>query len=894
MMARSAAPPQTTHGATTTQAFRADVACPACAEAVERALRASPHISAVHVDYAARTVHVSYHAGMITAADIQALISASAYGCRCAPLAGQGPAVGGGLDALAHRADMAAVTMGTAADRMQYEFPSTGAATLHHPRREGRAGVAAPRGLETVPRAAPAVHGGEVEVAETPDHAMHDGHGAMPAAGPTGRAGHGSPEEMGHDMSDPRMARAMEAEMRNRFFVALALTIPTLLFSPLAMSTFHLRLVDQGTANWIMLFLSTPVVWWAGWPFIGGAATSLRHRALNMSVLIATGVLAAWGFSVFITLTVGGESFYEAAAMLVTFVLFGHWMEMKSRRGTTDALRALFDLVPPTATVIRDGVERAIPTGEIVVGDHVRLRPGDKVPVDGVVHEGTTSIDESLVTGESVPLDKGPGDPVIGGSINRSGSVIIEATKVGGETALAQIMALVQQAQSSKAPGQRLADRAAAYLVVLAVGSGIVTFLAWSLLGQEAPLVALTFAISAVVIACPDALGLATPTAVAVGTGLGARHNILIKDAATLEGLSRITAVVLDKTGTLTEGKPRLTNVVPAGSGPWTAGSEARLLRLVASAEQGSEHPLATAIVRGARERGVDLLPSEGFTAVTGKGMTAQVDGHAVLVGNAALLAERGIAARAFVERANSLAADGKTPMFVAVDGQAAGIIAVADTIKPSAHALIRGLQDARIAIAMMTGDNRRTAEAVARQLGIERVFAEVLPEQKADYVRRLQAEGRRVAMVGDGVNDAPALAQADIGIAIGAGTDVAIETARVVLMKSDPLDILRALRLSRATVTKMKQNLFWASIYNLLAIPVAAGVLYPWFGIMLQPEWSALLMSLSSIIVATNAVLLKRVEPALDRDVGAGGRMMPGAPTPSPHHATPASGSPS
>jgi Cu2+-exporting ATPase len=672
---------------------------------------------------------------------------------------------------------------------------------------------------------------------------------------------------MGHDMSDPRMAKAMESDMRNRFFVALALTIPTLLFSPLAMNTFGLELTSMRTSNWIMLVLSTPVVWWAGWPFIGGAVTSLRFRQLNMSVLIATGVLAAWGFSVVLTvIDPEAETFYEAGAMLVTFVLFGHWMEMKSRRGTTDALRALFDLVPPTAAVIRNGMESELPTSEIVVGDRIRLRPGDKAPVDGVIVEGNTSIDESLVTGESVPVDKGPGDGVIGGSINRAGSVVMQATKVGSDTALAQIVSLVQQAQASKAPGQRLADRAAAYLVVLAVGSGIVTFLAWFFFGGETALVALTFAISAVVIACPDALGLATPTAVAVATGLGARFNILIKDAATLEGVSRVNAIVLDKTGTLTEGKPALTDVVLSGVDPWTDGRADELLSLVAAAEQGSEHPLAAAIVRGAETKGLAIAQATDFAAITGKGMRARINGHEVLAGNRALLADAGLNALVLEEREAPLAEAGKTPMYVAIDGQPAGLIAVADTIKPSARKLIPLLKGAGIEVAMITGDNRRTAEAVARELGIERVFAEVLPQQKAGYIRQLQDEGKKVAMVGDGVNDAPALAQADVGIAIGAGTDVAIETARVVLMKSDPLDIARAIELSKATVSKMKQNLFWASIYNVLAIPVAAGVLYPAFGIMLRPEWSALLMSLSSIIVATNAVLLKGEAKSLAR----------------------------
>ena len=577
-----------------------------------------------------------------------------------------------------------------------------------------------------------------------------------------------------------------------------------------------------------------------------------------MSVLIATGVLAAYVFSVLITV-IGGETFFEAAAMLVTFVLFGHWMEMRSRRGTNDALRALFDLVPPQATVMRDGQEVTIPSSEVQLGDIVVLKPGDKVAVDGEVVDGATSIDESLVTGESLPVAKRPGDKVVAGSINRTGSVRFRATAVGAETTLAQIVDLVQRAQNSKAPGQRLADQAAQYLVILAVGAGIVTFVAWYAMAGAALITALTFAISAVVIACPDALGLATPTAVAVGTGIGARHNILIKDAATLEGVSRTQAIVLDKTGTLTEGKPSLTDVV-ATHNP----GEQDLLRLVASAERGSEHPLAEAIVAGARNRGIDLVDATEFEAVTGRGIRAVVDGRALLVGNARLMAENSIDATGLDAQMAILAEAGKTPMLVAVDGAAAGVVAVADTVKPSARQAVVALKELGIEVVMMTGDNQRTAQAVARELGIERVFAEVLPADKARYVQQLQAEGKQVAMVGDGVNDAPALAQADTGIAIGAGTDVAIETARVVLMRSDPLDVTRAIRLSQATVAKMKQNLVWASVYNVLAIPIAAGILYPGYGIMLRPEWSALLMSLSSIIVAVNAVLLKRVEADL------------------------------
>jgi len=690
------------------------------------------------------------------------------------------------------------------------------------------------------------------------DHATM-GHGlATPDVNGHAAMDHGG---MAHDMSDPAMAAAMERDIRNRFIVALLLTIPTVLYSPIGRDIFGIDLPSPLPNDWTMLILATPVVFWSGWIFISGAYRALRHRALDMSVLIATGVLAAYLASVVLMFIGGQEVFFEAAAMLVTFVLFGHWMEMKSRRGTTDALRALFDLVPPTATVLRDGVEAEVPTAEIVVGDTVMLRPGENVPVDGEILTGTTSIDESLVTGESLPVEKGPGDPVIGGSINRSGTITFRATKVGDETALARIVALVQQAQSSKAPGQRLADKAAQYLVVLAVGSGIVTFLAWTLVGNVGFVMALTFAISAVVIACPDALGLATPTAVAVGTGIAARHNILIKDAATLEGLSGIQAVVLDKTGTLTEGKPSLTDVVTSPG--W---DEDNLLRIAAAAEVGSEHPLSQAIVAGAQNRTLDIPSAEAFEAIAGHGIEARVEGRTVLIGNAKLMRDRGVAIESLTGRADALAAAGRTPMYVAIDGQSAGILAVADTIRPSAREAVDQFRKAGIEVVMMTGDNRRTGEAVARDLGIERVFAEVLPEQKAEYVALLQArgEGKRVAMVGDGVNDAPALAQADVGIAIGAGTDVAIEAARVVLMRSDPVDVMRAWRLSKATVRKMKQNLAWASVYNILAIPIAAGVLYSRFGVMLRPEWAALLMSVSSIIVAINAVLLKGVEREL------------------------------
>jgi Cu2+-exporting ATPase len=829
-----------------------DLYCVCCANDLERKLNTSTQIDNARVDYQAGTVTVDVVDPTWGEAEIRHLVHGAGYCCE-----GQQP----GLERLAHRVATAPITMGTKQDRMQYENEVTGnhqrgKHTASTPTRSNQTETPATTTMNTATHE----HDTHTHITDTPridEHVGHDMASAM--TDHTGHAGHDAHGM--HDMSDPTMAAAMERDMRNRFFVALLLTIPTILYSPLAESFFGIDL--PGPKNWIMLALTTPVVLWAGWIFIGGAYESLKHKALNMSVLIATGVLAAYGFSVGLTLFSSGDTFFEAAAMLVTFVLFGHWMEMKSRRGTTDALRALFDLIPPTATVIRDGQELEVPSSEVVVGDIIRLRPGEKVAVDGIIASGKTTIDESLVTGESLPVEKGPGDVVVGGSINRSGSATFRATKVGSDTALAQIVAMVERAQSSKAPGQRLADTAAQYLVILAVGSGIITFLVWYFLGDAAAITALTFAISAVVIACPDALGLATPTAVAVGTGIGARHNILIKDAATLEGIAGIDAVIFDKTGTLTEGRPSLTDLVITEG--W---DRENVLRLAAAAERSSEHPLGEAIVRAADDAGL-RGEAESCEAVSGEGLIATVDGHHVLIGNARLMEHHGIDTAPLSPQLDELASAGKTPMYVAIEGDLAGVIAVADVIKPSARHAVRKLHDEGIQVIMLTGDNKRTADAVASQLGIDQVSAEVRPAEKAAKVREIQSGSAlstqhsplRVAMVGDGVNDAPALATADIGIAIGAGTDVAIETANVVLMKSDPLDVLRAIDLSKATVRKMKQNLVWASVYNVLAIPVAAGIFYPQWGIMLRPEWSALLMSLSSIIVATNAVLLKRVE---------------------------------
>src|SRR2546422_1342206 len=656
------------------------------------------------------------------------------------------------------------------------------------------------------------------------------------------------------------MARLMERDIRQKFFFALILSIPIILYSPLGNLIFGFQLPAPIPVPWILFLLTTPVFFYSGWIFLYSSVKALQSRTLNMSVLIAVGITAAYSFSVLLTILQSADSYYEAAALLVTFVLFGHWMEMRSRRGTTDALQALLQLVPPQARVLRDGREILISTSQVQIGDVIILKPGDRVPVDGTIIDGETAIDESLVTGESIPVAKKEGDNVIGGSINQSGSVRFEATKVGEETALAQIVRLVEAAQNSKAPGQRLADRFAQYLVLLAIGAGLVTFLVWFGFARQPVLTALTFAISAIVIACPDALGLATPTAVAVGTGLGARHNILIKDAPTLEGVSKIQAVVFDKTGTLTEGKPRISEIATIQD--W---DEDGALRLVAGAEAESNHPLSNAVLEEVKKRQLQLpARTEHFENMSGLGVKASIEGKEVMVGTVKLMKQSGIDTAPLQDKIDQLVGKGETIMVLAADGRAIAAIGAADTVKPSAKVAVSRLNQLGIETAMITGDNQATAEAVARIVGIKRVFADVLPRDKALFVKKLQDEGKVVAMVGDGVNDAPALAQADIGIAIGAGTDVAIETAKVVLMKSDPSDVLRAIRLSKATVTKMKQNLFWASFYNILAIPVAAGILYPNFGIILRPEVSALLMSASSIIVATNAVLLKRAEKSL------------------------------
>ncbi len=725
---------------------------------------------------------------------------------------------------------------------------------MHPQVRKNEPGRCPACGMELIPSAAKAM-------ASKPEKKTdgHGGHDMQKMPVPSGTEGSHADHEIA--MTNPQIAKAMERDMSRRFWISFLLAIPIFLYSPVGEAVLGLKLPSPIPINWLLLILTTPIVFWTGSIFITGTYYSLKAKKLNMAVLIATGVLAAYLFSVLLTLIrPESETFYEAAALLVTFVLFGHWMEMKSRRGTSEALRALFDLVPPKATVIRDGHEIEIPSAEIVHDDVVVLRPGDKVPVDGVIIEGETTIDESLVTGESLPVGKKTGDKVVGGSVNQNGAVKFQAKQVGSETVLAQIIKLVETAQNSKAPGQRLADKAAGVLVVVAIGSGLAAFLGWYFIAGAGVMIALTFAVSTVVIACPDALGLATPTAVAVGTGIGAKHNILIKDAATLENTSRLTAIAMDKTGTLTEGKPKVTKVFAA-----SGNQEADILIIAASAEKNSNHPISAAIFNEAKSRGLAVVHKiEQFEAVRGHGVRVLVDGKQVIAGTEVFLSDSGINLSPVRSAIDELLAKGNSISVLAVNRVAVGVIGVADTLRPTAKRAVAALQKLGLQVAMITGDNEQVAKAIAAELGVTRYFAHVLPQDKASYVKKLQSEGHFVAMVGDGINDAPALAQADIGIAIGAGTDVAIETGNIVLMKSDPYDIVAAIRLSKATVRKMKQNLFWAAIYNVLSIPVAAGVFYNSLGWSLRPEIAALLMSASSIIVATNAVMLKRVESRL------------------------------
>ena len=683
------------------------------------------------------------------------------------------------------------------------------------------------------------------------DHGPHD-HAAMQRADAAHGGGHGGHAGMSMD--------AMAHDMRNRFLVALVFTLPIVLWSMVGT-----ELLGSGLATpfdidrdvW-QLLLSLPIVFYASAIFFTGAVTALRNGTLDMMVLVAVAIGTAWLYSVAATFFIEGEVFYESAGMLATFVLLGHWFEMRARGGANDAVRALLDLAPPKAVVLRDGQPVEVPTSEVEVGDLLLIRPGSKIAVDAMVEEGESQVDESTVTGESLPVKKTAGDRLIGATINKNGTLRARATAIGSDTALAQIVKLVQEAQNSKAPGQRLADRAAFWLVLVALAGGTLTFVVWYFLVGRDVQDSLLFAITVVVITCPDALGLATPTAIMVGAGLGAKRGILFKNAMALEQAASLDTVVFDKTGTLTRGEPEVVAVATSDGF-----DEREVLRLVAAAEGDSEHPLAEAIVKSASTRGLQIPRADSFEAVPGHGLLATVDGHRLAVGNARLLEREGIARDGLAARSEEIADQGRTSVLVGIDGTAAALIAIADAPRETAAEAISTLRELGVRPVMLSGDSRATAQRVADELGIEEVIAEVLPADKAAKIAELQSDPvrpRKVAMVGDGVNDAPALAQADVGIAIGAGTDVAVETADVVLMRSDPLDVATAITISRGTVRKMHQNLWWAVGYNSLALPVAAGVFEP-LGFVLRPEVGAISMAGSSIVVAVNAVSLKRLQ---------------------------------
>ncbi|WP_063728840.1 heavy metal translocating P-type ATPase [Streptomyces sp. RTd22] len=714
---------------------------------------------------------------------------------------------------------------------------------------------------------------------------------------PPASARPGSPPPEGESAADAEAAEAAErraeiADLTRRVAVGALLTLPVLV-AVMAHELFGAVWVPGWMLNhWLQLALITPVMFYTGRPIHTTGWLALRHRSADMNSLITLGTTAAYGYSLLVTLApslfpAGVRAVYfEAVGVILTLILLGRLLEARAKAGTGEAIRALLGLRARTARVMRDGTPVEIPVDEVAVGDELLIRPGEKVPVDGDVLAGSSAVDESMVTGEPMPVTKHPGDTVIGATVNGTGSLRVRAAKVGADTMLAQIIRLVQQAQASKAPIQRLADAVSAYFVPAVIAIAVATFAIWFTLGPAPALtLALVSAVAVLIIACPCALGLATPLSVMVGTGKGAQAGILIRSAEALETAHKLDTIVLDKTGTVTEGKPVLTDVHPA------AGSfkESELLALAAAAEEMSEHPLATAIVAGARQRGLDLPTADGFDSITGKGVRATADGHTILVGTARLLGDAHIDTQALQPVATHLSAQGKTPVLAAVDGTPAGVLAVADTVKDDSTAAIAALQRLGLEVVIITGDNARTAEAIARQVGVDRVLAEVLPEHKADEIRRLQGEGRTVGMVGDGINDAPALAAADVGLAIGTGTDVAIEAADITLISGSLTGVVTAIRLSRATMRNIRQNLFFALVYNAIGVPVAAGALYPLWGLRLSPVIAAAAMALSSLSVVTNSNRLRhwhtpvgvepRAEPTAHRTRTASGTREGGPP---------------
>jgi P-type Cu+ transporter len=807
--------------------------CASCVRRVERALSKKEGVAEASVNFAAEKVSVTYEPTSTSPVELIGAVQDAGYG----------------------------------ADVRERTFGVTGMTCASCVGRVERALEKVPGVLEAsvnlaTEKATVGYLAGEVELRELQKAVEDAGYGVV------------------HEEEESSVEDAHEREYRklkSDFLLAGALTALILLGSLPHMLGFMLP-VPAGWLNLGLLLLATPVQFWAGWRFYRGAWGALKHGQANMNTLVVMGTSAAYLYSAVATLAPQlfaadrADVYFDTSALIITLILLGRLLEARAKGRTNDAIKRLAGLQAKTARVVRDGEEVDVPVEDVEAGDVLVVRPGEKIPVDGRVLSGESAVDESMITGESIPVTKREGDEVIGATMNTSGSFHFEATKVGEDTALHQIMRMVEEAQGSKAPIQRLADRISAVFVPTVIGVAAVTFVIWLLLGPEP---ALTFAllntVAVLIIACPCAMGLATPTSIMVGTGKGAESGILIKGGEALEGAHKLDTVVLDKTGTLTRGTPELTDVVvESGIG------EEELLRLVASAERGSEHPLGEAIVRGAKDRGLPLAEVEAFEAVSGGGIRASVEGREVLVGSWRFLSESGIPEDGLLPRSEELAREGKTPIYVAVDGEPAGVVAVADVVRDESREAIEWLHALGLEVAMITGDNRRTAETIARELGIDRTLSEVLPQDKAAEVKRLQTEGKKVGMVGDGINDAPALAQADVGIAIGTGTDVAMEAADLTLISGDVRGVARAVGLSKATVRNIKQNLFWAFAYNVALIPVAAGVLYPLFSDgsvpevlrpvlgeygFLNPVLAAAAMALSSVTVVSNALRLRRTK---------------------------------
>ena len=663
-------------------------------------------------------------------------------------------------------------------------------------------------------------------------------------------------EHLEHEARQPEAHEHadMEGDFRRRFVISAILTVPLLLLSPTVQHWLGYRLAFPGD-RYLLFALASVVAWYGGWPFYVGALAALARRNPDMNVLVSLAVLSGYLYSVAVTFAIAGMDFYWEISTLVVFLLFGHWMEMRAVRGATGALQELAKLIPPTAHRVEGERVVEVPTAELQAGELVLVRPGEKVPVDGEVMEGASSVNEAMITGESRPVSKEAGDAAVGGTLNGEGALRVRVTKVGRETALAQIMEMVRQAQASKSHTQRLADRAAAWLTMIAVVVGVGAFVFWLGVAGRPLSFALLRYVSVVVVACPHALGLAIPVVVAISTTLAARHGVLVRNVQASETATRVDTVVFDKTGTLTKGEFAVTDLV------WAPGVEERvMLARAAAVEVSSEHVIARAVVRAAEQRGLALPAIQEFIAVPGQGARAGVEGERMAVGNRKLMAGEQVDLSPLEPQAQALAEQGKTLVYVAAGGRLVGVLALADQIREESRQAVRELQGMGLGVAMLTGDIPSVARWVAEELGLGEYFAQVEPGEKAERIRRLQEQGHRVAMVGDGVNDAPALVQADLGVAIGAGTEVAVQSADVVLVRNDPRDVAELVRLSRATMTKMKQNLVWATGYNVVALPVAAGVLEP-YGVLLAPQWAVLIMAASSIIVVANALLLRRVE---------------------------------